>query len=632
MNLTEQLLEQIADPTLTRSARAKLRCRLAKALSETGNYEGARQAMGELWSRVGEPPVLDELDRIASAEVLLRVGVLTSFIGSANQLEGAQEAAKDLISESITIFESLEDVKKVAEGRAYLGHCYWRQGEYREARIALYDARLKLSDEDIQLKAFVLLLSAIVEKVTARLNDALLIHLEAAPLFEKIDDHALKGKFHNELAIVFELLSVAEHRKDYIDRALMEYTAASFHLEQAGHVRFCGCVENNLALLFSKVGRFKEAHEHVDRARGIFAGLKDRGSVAQVDETRARIFLEEGKSEEAERVAGAAVRALGRGDERALLAEASRTWGVALARLGRFEEAREVLVGAAAVAEEVGDREGAGQARLALVEELGGRLEWEELGAAYVRASELLEGAQHRGVKERLVACARRVIGERVNREEGEERFETQKGWDGFSFRAEVKRYERFLIERALKEAGGVVTRAAQLLGFKHHYSLVVLLNKRHKELLHARSPVVRRKRSVLRPAVPPPVEKPERVMTILHAEDNKVVADALRDALQSEGWRVETYADGATAQQKLRSAAPYDLLLLDNDLPGVSGLQLARLARRLPHRRRTPIIMLSASDCEPEAWRAGVDAYLRKPDDVLKVAEVAARLLGGRH
>jgi DNA-binding response OmpR family regulator len=71
-----------------------------------------------------------------------------------------------------------------------------------------------------------------------------------------------------------------------------------------------------------------------------------------------------------------------------------------------------------------------------------------------------------------------------------------------------------------------------------------------------------------------------------------------------------------------------YDLLLFDNDLPHVNGVELIRRARRLPHRKRTPIIMLSAGDVEPEAWRAGVDAFLRKPDDIGRLTGMVARLL----
>ena len=94
------------------------------------------------------------------------------------------------------------------------------------------------------------------------------------------------------------------------------------------------------------------------------------------------------------------------------------------------------------------------------------------------------------------------------------------------------------------------------------------------------------------------------------------------------EGWKVETCADGAEAQKKIAGKASYDLLLLDYGLPGMDGLELTRLARRLPHRRRTPIIMFSASEVEPEAWRAGVNAYLRKPDDVLKITDTITRFV----
>ena len=71
-----------------------------------------------------------------------------------------------------------------------------------------------------------------------------------------------------------------------------------------------------------------------------------------------------------------------------------------------------------------------------------------------------------------------------------------------------------------------------------------------------------------------------------------------------------------------------YDLLLFDNELPHINGIELIRRARQLPHRRRTPVVMLSASDVEAEAWRAGVDAFLRKPDDIGRLTEMVTRLL----
>src|SRR4051812_28385687 len=112
---TNQLLHRIADPSLTPNERARLRCQFAKQLEDVGNYEAAREALGELWRGVGYHPVVDELDQAMAAEVILRAGVLTSWIGCMKQAEGSLEIAKDLISESLTLFESLQDILKIAE-------------------------------------------------------------------------------------------------------------------------------------------------------------------------------------------------------------------------------------------------------------------------------------------------------------------------------------------------------------------------------------------------------------------------------------------------------------------------------------------------------------------------------------
>ena len=123
---------------------------------------------------------------------------------------------------------------------------------------------------------------------------------------------------------------------------------------------------------------------------------------------------------------------------------------------------------------------------------------------------------------------------------------------------------------------------------------------------------------------------KPRNILMphILLVEDNQLVADAVRETLECEGWRVETCADGYVALLLIKGEARYDLILLDNELPNISGLELTRRARELPHRKETPIIMLSASECVRDAFLAGANVFLRKPQDIGKVVETAARLL----
>jgi CheY-like chemotaxis protein len=120
--------------------------------------------------------------------------------------------------------------------------------------------------------------------------------------------------------------------------------------------------------------------------------------------------------------------------------------------------------------------------------------------------------------------------------------------------------------------------------------------------------------------------------LTILYVEDHKVVAEAVRGTLEAAGWRVVLCYDGAAAVNRIASEASYDVLMFDNHLPNVNGLALARYARQLPHRERTPVIVLSASEAEAEAREAGADVFLRKPQDVgLIVGTVKGLVRRGR-
>lgn len=618
MKATNELLHRIADPTLTHNQRAQLRCQLAKQLEEAGNYEAAREAMGELWRGVGHPPMIEELDPEAAAEVLLRAGVLTGWIGSSKQIEGAQETAKNLISESAALFEMLQDAEKIAEAQTELGYCYWREGAFNEARDVLCEALSRLTDSQSDIRAIALIRSAIVERSTKRLHDALLLLTEARPIIERSNNNSLKGRFYNQLANLLENLGRAELREDYIDRALIEYAAASYHFEQAGHTRYQACVENNLGYLFGTIKKFREAHEHLDRAQALFTQLRDKVHTAQVDDARARVLLAEGRISEADKLARSAVQNLETGGEQSLMAEALTTHGIILARMGQHQRALSILQSAVEVAQNVDDDESAGQAALTIIEELGERLTPDDLSETFEHASDLLAASKHQGNKDRLLSCARQVlflIGV----------LPSPPSWENFSLKESLRRYEARVIERALKDADGIVTRAAQMLGFKSHTSLINRLNTQHPELLPTRTPIEPRKRSLM---YIQDANLETRSLNILHVEDNELVAAAVKETLELEGWTIQSIAEGNAALERLLSETHYDVLIFDNELPGISGLELLREARRLPQWQQTPVIMLTASDVEKEARRNGANAFLRKPEEINMITETIAGLL----
>jgi CheY-like chemotaxis protein len=620
MLISSQLLHEIADPTLTREKRAGLRCRLAKELEDAGSYDVAREAMGELWPEVGVRPVLDELSEATAAEVVLRVGVLTGWLGSTRQIEGAQEAAKNLISESITRFEALQNTEKVAEGQMELGHCYWREGAYNEARDWLNEALSQLPDTAGELRAVTLTRLATVERAAKRFSDAYHILTVAAPLVDANGSNTLKGKFHNQFATVLENFGRAEHRPEYIDRALIEYAAASFHFEQAGHRRYHACVENNLGFLFLTINRFAEAHEHLDHAQALFTSMKDQVHTAQVDDTRAKVLLAEGRTIEAERLVRSAVQTLERGGQQSLLAEALTTHGIILARMGNHRVARLTLQRAVEVAQNAGDTEAAGLAALTILYELADHLPGDDLSATYDRAAQMLSGSGNQEHKDRLLVASRRVL-------HLVDVLPTPPAWKGFNLNKAVLRYEARVIERALKEAGGVVTRAAELLGIGRESLASMLRGKgRHAALAHMRTPVERRAHSLMfRGDEDCPETRP---VVVLHVEDDRLVANTVNMTLHDEGWSVEACASGAAALEKLESGERFDVLIFDNRLPDTTGIELIKHARTLAHRQQTPIIMLSGDEVEMEAKRAGANAFLRKPDDMASIPETVARLL----
>lgn len=619
MNLADTRLKELDNPSLTHDERTLLRCRLASEFIHTGQYETAREALGGLWQGVGIRPELERLKPQTAAEVLLQSGVLSGWLGRVQHVSGAQERAKDLISEALRTFQSQLQHAKVSEAQYELGMCYFRLGAYDEARVVLDEALDGLGEEDTDLRAKILIRHTIIEVWTGRYHDAWDILERAGEFFERCGD-AIKGRWHGQKGLVLRRLSSAEGRPDYFDRAIIEYTAAIYHYERAGHERYCGNNLNNLAFLLYKMGRYAEAHQNLDRAREIFERHQDTGNLAQVDETRARVLVAEGRHREAESILPGVIRAFEEGGDYALLADALTLQGVVKARLGAHESSIHTIRRAVSVAQTSGALSNAGQAALTLIEEHG--REWlseTELFDTYCRADELLKDTQDTEEIARLRACARivgqRLIGARLSDK-------------GFLLPDVVLAYEAKFIREALEAEQGSITNAARRLGLRHQ-SLIHILKTRHKDLLSLRKPVKTRRRSVFRTKQPRRAAKKQvRYATVLHVEDSKIVADTVRDALEMEGLSIVTCVNGAMALRMLEGKEHYDLLLLDNDLPHVSGIELIRRARRLPHRRRTPIIMFSAGDVQAEAWQAGADAVLKKPDDIGRLTGMVKRLL----
>ena len=104
--------------------------------------------------------------------------------------------------------------------------------------------------------------------------------------------------------------------------------------------------------------------------------------------------------------------------------------------------------------------------------------------------------------------------------------------------------------------------------------------------------------------------------MKILIVEDEKILADSLRNLLEGKDFQVEIAYDGETGAEYAMLGV-YDLLILDVMMPNMNGYQVARQVRT--RRCTTPILMLTAkSELQDriDGLNAGADYYLTKPFD----------------
>jgi tetratricopeptide (TPR) repeat protein len=455
------------------------RCTKASELIYAGRYEEAKNILGNLWRGIGERPMVNNYPPEVAAEILLQCGCLYGFLGNA-QAKDVHEKAKDLLTEALRLFQACGNQAKASEAHYELGICYFRVGAYDEARIVLDQA---LDGATPEHHGKIVIGKTIVESFSGHCEKAYEILMEAKPFFETASD-ALRGRWHGHMGLVHR--GLARGRIEYLDRAIIEYTAAIYHYELAGHLRYCGSNLNNLAFLLYKLGRYDEAHDHLDKAHLIFSRLSDKGNIAQVEETRVRAFIAEGRYRDAWRVIIGVVDVLERGGESALLVDALTNKAIVQARLADHARSLQTFKHAIRIGEEAGALFNAGQAALSLMEEH--KLSHKGVYKAYRIADQYLSKTQDEEVMERLRKCARLAVSQLGGPELG----------DNFSLPSVLHELEARYIEEALARGGGKITKAARILGISHQ-ALIGIVSNRHKQLTDKRKPVQRRRKSIIK-------------------------------------------------------------------------------------------------------------------------------------
>lgn len=118
---------------------------------------------------------------------------------------------------------------------------------------------------------------------------------------------------------------------------------------------------------------------------------------------------------------------------------------------------------------------------------------------------------------------------------------------------------------------------------------------------------------------------------TVLIVEDNELNMKLFRDLLEAHGYRTLGTSNGFEALDLVRKHRPA-LILMDIQLPQVSGLEVTRWIKDDPELRAIPIVAVTAFAMKGDEERireGGCEAYLSKPISVGKFIETVRRFIG---
>ena len=128
---------------------------------------------------------------------------------------------------------------------------------------------------------------------------------------------------------------------------------------------------------------------------------------------------------------------------------------------------------------------------------------------------------------------------------------------------------------------------------------------------------------------------RPKGAVRVLVADDDPDICELVLFKLRQSGYAAHSCGDGPSALSEARADRP-DLLVLDLNMPGMSGLDVCRALRADPATAAIPVIMLTARSSEADVgagFAAGADDYVPKPfsprELVSRVEAVLSRVGG---
>jgi CheY-like chemotaxis protein len=115
----------------------------------------------------------------------------------------------------------------------------------------------------------------------------------------------------------------------------------------------------------------------------------------------------------------------------------------------------------------------------------------------------------------------------------------------------------------------------------------------------------------------------------ILILDDDDGILAISRFILEEKGWDVATSSDCVNIIEKVKNAAP-DIILMDNQIPDIGGIQATKLIKQEDDLKDIPVILFTAhNDIEKMAKEAGTNFFLSKPLDLQEFEDTLVKIAG---
>lgn len=300
---------------------------------QTRDFGFAISAFKPIWNDIELDPDFSSFSIYQQAELYRLAGYFTSNYGHHKNLKNYQERAKNLLTKSILLFESLGENLKIADAQSALAMCYIFEGAFPEAESILEQTAQDFLENQLNLIYLQNRGNLILAKIYQKKYQEALSIIESIEIpMEFCDDLKTKSVFHEKAGLIYRATC-------QFDKAIWHYNKSIEFAKVINNHTYLSSAKNNLAFLYNKISNFELAHRNINEAIEIVRQNNKIGWLAHYLDTKAVIYAKEGHLELALETINNAISIFRKGEDANGLTESIWNKCKFLLNLDRKEEA-----------------------------------------------------------------------------------------------------------------------------------------------------------------------------------------------------------------------------------------------------------------------------------------------------